>query len=148
MLAVCSAFAIAVELSLRTFSATAAFTGAATFALISDIAARSGSSSPASVLSSSRLSCLYSSCFFLPMCASLVALVDRGGLRCVGVRNRVVREDVRGHGSVDRNRDVRVDERHRGALRQLLAGELVELLARHWAVLGRFLAHVCCSFPG
>src|SRR5436190_10729494 len=106
MLAVCSAFAIAAELSLRTFSATAALTGAATFALISDIAARSGSSSPASVLSSSRVSCLYSSCFFLPMCASLVALVDRGVLRRVCIRDRAVREDVRGHCGVDGDRDV------------------------------------------
>src|SRR5436190_5019173 len=54
MSAVCSAFAIAVELSLRTFSAAATFTGAAIFALISDIAARSGSASPAISSSSSR----------------------------------------------------------------------------------------------
>src|SRR5919204_281317 len=39
----------------------AALIGAAMFALINDIAARSGSSSPASAFSSSRESCLYSS---------------------------------------------------------------------------------------
>jgi hypothetical protein len=50
--------AYAIELSERTFAATAALIGAATFALMSDIAARSGSSSPASVLSSSRVSAL------------------------------------------------------------------------------------------
>src|ERR687885_928003 len=57
---VCCAFAYAIELSLATFSAAARLTGAATFALINDIAARSGSSSPASLFSSSRVSCLYS----------------------------------------------------------------------------------------
>src|SRR5919197_2119074 len=65
MSAVCCAFAYAIELSERTFAAIAALIGAATFALISDIAARSGSSSPASASSSSRVSCLYSS--FSPM---------------------------------------------------------------------------------
>src|ERR671935_112261 len=90
-----TAFAYATELSERTFAAIAALIGAATFALISDIAARSGSSSPAIALSSSRVSCLYSSCF-LPMLSSLrVALVDRGRLRCVRVRDRAVRQDVR-----------------------------------------------------
>src|SRR5512133_1707613 len=128
MLAVCSAFAIAVESSLSAFSATAAFTGAATLALMSDIAARSGSSSPARALSSSRDSWRYSSCF-LPMLSSLVALVDRGVLGRVGVGDRPVREDVRRNGGVDRDRDVRVDQRHRGPLRQLFAGELGELLA-------------------
>src|SRR5919197_4915007 len=135
MFAVCSAFAIAAELSLRTFSATAALTGAATFALMSDIAARSGSSSPARALSSSRVSCLYCS-FLLPMRASLrVALVDRGRLRRVGVRDRVVREHVRRDGSVDRDREVRVDQRHRCPLRQLLARELVQLFAAQLPVL-------------
>src|SRR5438132_6753305 len=135
MFAVCSALAIAVEPSLSTFSATAAFTGAATFALISDMAARSGSSSPARVFSSSRVSCLYSSCF-LPMPTSLVGLVDRCGLRRVCICDRVVRQDVGGHGGVDRDRDVRVDQRHRGPLRELLPGELVQLFARQLRVLG------------
>src|SRR5438105_704421 len=49
------------ELSLRTFRAAAMFTGAATFALISDIAARSGSGSPAIASSSSRVRRRYSS---------------------------------------------------------------------------------------
>src|SRR5205814_6697197 len=58
--AVCSAFAIATELSDNTFSAAARFTGAATFALISDMAARSGRGSPARASSSSRVSFLNS----------------------------------------------------------------------------------------
>src|SRR5215212_1946461 len=135
MFAVCSAFAIAAELSLSAFSATAALTGAATLALISDIAARSGSSSPASALSSSCVSCLYSA-FFLPMPSSLVALVDRGGLGRIGVRDRAVGQHVRRHCGVDRNREVRVDQRHRGPFRQLLACELVELLTRQLLELG------------
>src|SRR5215212_3136761 len=119
----CSAFAYAIELSLATFSAAARLTGAATFALISDIAARSGSSSPASAFSSSRVSERYSGLVSLirPL---LVALDDRGVLRRVGVRDRVVRKDVGGHGRVDRGGDVRVDQRHRGPLRQLFAGDL------------------------
>src|SRR5919201_19639 len=121
---VCCAFAYAMELSDRTFSAIAAFTGAATFALISDIAARSGNSSPASLLSSSRVSCLYSSA----TCLLLGALVDRRGLRRVRVRDRAVRQDVRRDRGVDWNREVRVHERHRRALGQFLTGELLELL--------------------
>src|SRR5438309_9558728 len=142
MFAVCSAFAMAAELSLRTFSATAALIGAATFALMSDIAARSGSSSPASALSSSRVSCLYCSCL-LPMLSSLrVALVDRCRLCRVRVGDRVVRKDVRRDGGVHGDRDVRVHERHRGPLGQLLARELRELVAGQLPVLGRLLAHV------
>src|SRR5438046_1465147 len=60
-----TAFAYATEPSERTLAATAALIGAATFALISDIAARSGSSSPASSLSSSCVSCRYSWGFFI-----------------------------------------------------------------------------------
>src|SRR5436305_8217806 len=108
----CSAFAYATEWSERTFAATAALIGSARFALISDMAARSGSSSPASSFSSSRVSLRYSS----PIGSSLVALVDRGLLRGVGVGDRTVREDVGRHGGVHRNRDVRVDQRHCGAL--------------------------------
>src|SRR6476660_8642731 len=115
MLAVCSAFAYAVELSLKAFNATAALTGAATFALISDIAARSGSSSPASLFSSSRLRLLYS-WDLSPILASLVALVDRGVLCRVCIRDRSVREDVCGHGCIHGDGDVRVDQRHRRAL--------------------------------
>src|SRR5437016_11908943 len=120
MLAVCSAFAIAVELSLSAFRATAALIGAATFALISDIAARSGSSSPARAFSSSRLSWRYSCC--LPMLSLLeIALVDRRRLCGVRVGDCSVREDVRRHGGVHGDREVRIHERHRGPLRQLLA---------------------------
>src|SRR4051794_27602017 len=51
---------------------------------MSDIAARSGSSSPASFSSSSRLSCLYS-CGSLPMCLSLVRmLVWKGCIELAG----------------------------------------------------------------
>src|ERR671916_318787 len=96
----CSAFAYAIELSDRTFAATAALTGAARFALISDIAARSGSGSPAIASSSSRDSWRYSCGAFSLMIppAWLVALVDRGRLRRVRVRDRAVREDVRRDG--------------------------------------------------
>src|SRR5436190_1762644 len=131
----CTALAYATELSERTLAATAALIGAATFALMSDIAARSGSSSPASSLSSSCVSWRYSS-GFLPMLSSLVALVDRGLLRSVGVRDCAVREDVRRDGRVHGDRDVRVDQRHRSPLRQLLARELRELLAGQLLVVG------------
>src|SRR5439155_18245099 len=122
MLPVCCAFAYATELSLRTFSATAALIGAAMFALISDIAARSGSSSPASAFSSSRLSCLYSSSLPMRLLLQLLlgGLGDVAGLLRVRVRDRVVAQHVQRDGGVDRRCDVRVDERHRGALRQLL----------------------------
>src|SRR3954451_18222288 len=127
MSAVCVALAIAAELSERTLAATAAFTGAAMFALMSDIAARSGSSSPASSLSASRVIGLYSDMSRSP----LVALRDVGGLRGVGVRDGAVGERVERDGGVDRGGHVGVDERHCGALGELLAGELVELLAGH-----------------
>src|ERR671933_633622 len=122
---VCCAFAYATEPSLSTVSASAALTGAATFALISDIAARSGSSSPASWLSSSRDSFRYSSHTY----SSLRRLRDVAGLLRVRVRDRVVARDVQRGSEVDGRGDVRVDERHRRPLRQLLAGELVQLLA-------------------
>src|SRR5580765_3531401 len=98
MLTVCSAFAYATEWSERTLAATAAFTGAARLALISDIAARSGSASPASSSSSSRVMGRYSVCS--PMClrSFLGALVHRRVLRGAGDRRRVVRQDVRGDG--------------------------------------------------
>src|SRR5688500_18965584 len=107
MSTVCSAFAYAIELSERTFAATAAFTGAARFALISDIAARSGSSSPASSSSSSRVSVRYSSCFLSGMLRLLVGLVDGRVLDSVGVRDRVVACDVQRDGGVDRRGRVR-----------------------------------------
>src|SRR4051794_15389247 len=58
--AVWVACATAVELSDRTLRAAAKLTGAATLALMSDIAARSGSASPARPSSSSRVSLRYS----------------------------------------------------------------------------------------
>src|SRR5438094_7728547 len=116
-----TAFAYATELSERTFAATAALIGAATFALISDIAARSGSSSPASSFSSSRERALYS-WGLLPMSVllSLVRLRDVGGLLRVGIRGRAVAQYVQCNSCIDGCGHVRVDERHRGALRQLL----------------------------
>src|SRR5919199_231169 len=131
MVTFCSAFAYAIELSLATLSAAARLIGAATFALIRDIAARSGSSSPASAFSSSRVSFRYSSLIEPP----LGGLVDRSVLRGVRIGDRPVGEDVRRDRGVDGRRDVRVDERHRRPLRQLLAGELVQLLARQLPVL-------------
>src|SRR5439155_6876250 len=50
-------------------------------------------------------------------------------LLCVRGRNGPVREHVRGDGGVHRNRHVRVDQRHRGPLRQVLAGNFLELVA-------------------
>src|SRR2546423_2887628 len=69
----CCALATAVESSLRTLRAAAAFTGAATFASIRDIAWRSGSSSPSCSSSSSgaRSSPLFGSVTaFLPVSLS------------------------------------------------------------------------------
>src|SRR5207248_362096 len=136
---VCCAFAYATELSLSTFSATAALIGAATFALMSDIAARSGSSSPAIALSSSRVSCLYSWALS-PMRASSFALrrlIDRHVLLRVRPGDRAVRKDVRRDRGVDRDRQVGVHERHGRALREFLAGDLAQLLARQLPVLVR-----------
>src|ERR671914_252002 len=136
----CTAFAYAIEPSERTFAATAAFTGAARFALMSDIAARSGSSSPASASSSSRVSWRYSS-FSSVMRSALVVLDDRGRLLGVRVGDRVVRRDVQRQCGVDRRGHVRVDERHGGPLGQLLTGELVELLVGERPVLVHLLCH-------
>src|SRR3982750_3012415 len=154
--AVCSAFAYATELSERTFAASAKLIGAATFALISDIAARSGSSSPAISFSSSRVSALYCCCCcscsairasfassVRALRAELVALLDRRRLLGVGVGDRVVAQHVEGERGVDRGRHVGVDQRHRGSLRQLLASELVQLLAGQLLVaLLLFVGHV------
>src|SRR5919198_6577983 len=131
--AVCCAFAYATEPSERTFAAIAALIGAATFALISDIAARSGSSTPASAFSSSCVSVLYSSS---AICVLLqVALVDRCLLRRIGGGGRAVRKHIRREREIDRNGDVRIHERHRRPLRQLLAGDSVQLLAGEHPVL-------------
>src|SRR5436190_4587811 len=107
MFAVCWASAYATESSERTFSAAAMFTGAATFALISDIAARSGSSSPAIASSSSFVSVRYSSGLsaMLPAPFGLVGLVDRRVLLGVGPGRRVIGEHVRSDGRVHRDGD-------------------------------------------
>src|SRR5439155_21928270 len=146
MLPVCSAFAYASELSERTFAATAALIGAAMFALISDIAARSGSSSPAMALSSSRDSWRYSatSFFFFPISCllrRLGRLSDVAGLLRVRVCDRVVAQHVQRVGGIHRRGDVRVDQRHRGSLRQLLAGDSVQLLVGEQPVLLGLVAH-------
>src|SRR3954451_25166525 len=76
-----------------------------------------------------------------------VVLRDVRGLRRVRVGDRVVREHVRRHRRVDRRGQVGVDQRHRGALGQLLARELVELLAGQRPVLlGAVVSHR--SFSG
>src|SRR3954466_14794122 len=95
--AVCVALAIAVELSERTFSATAALIGAAMLALMRLIAARSGSSSPAIALSSSRVSLRYSSAI---VCSS-ARLRDRCRLLRVRVGDRAVGRDVQRGSEVD-----------------------------------------------
>src|SRR3954451_31588 len=152
MFAVCWALANATELSDSTFAATAALTGAATFALMSDMAARSGSSSPASSESSSRVSGRYSwglfsaISLFPPVCGfwwlrRSVRLRDRGVLAGVRDRRRAVGDGVQGDRGVHRRRDVGVEERHRRALGQLLAGELRELLARQRPVLLGLVRH-------
>src|SRR5215212_2448949 len=156
--AVWVALAYATESSLATFSASAALIGAATFAFTSDIAARSGSGSPASVSSSSRVSGVYCVSLLLMRITSpwwscargLHALRDRGALRGVGVGDGAVREDVGRQAEVHRHGEVRVHERHRCALGQLLAGERVELVAGEWRVLLVVAEHVsvtslsCC----
>src|SRR5919201_994629 len=119
------------EVSERTFAAIAALIGMARFALTSDIAARSGIGSPATLSSSSRVSLWYCS-VLATFCASLrlrVALGDVSVLDRARVGGRVVAQDVERERGVHRSSDVRVDERHRGPLRQRLTRELVELLA-------------------
>src|ERR671924_663825 len=92
----CVAVATAAELSLRTFSASAALIGAATFAFTSDIAARSGSGSTASSSSSRAVSVsvlvmVVISSFLLGTPGGLAdALVDRGELLGDGHGRRVV----------------------------------------------------------
>src|SRR5919202_1833706 len=73
----------------------------------------------------------------------LVGLRDRGRLGGLRERDRVVRQDVQRDGRVHRRGNVGVDQRHRGALGQLLARELLELLARQGLVLlGGLIRHV------
>src|SRR5688572_2952791 len=119
---------MAIELSDRTFAATAALIGAATLALISDIASRSGSSEPCCFDISSFESALrgftptaLTACLaillpvlFIFAIPSLlrtrrfnrradVALIDRRVLGRIGVGDSTVREDVGGHSRVDRD---------------------------------------------
>src|SRR5919206_1191567 len=129
MLPVCSALAYAIELSLATFSASAALIGAATLALTSDIAARSGSGSTDSGSSSLGVRSVMVVIRGQLLCRGLDALDDRGGLLGAGGGEGAVRQHVRGEREIDRDREVRVDERHRGAVGQrldLLHLELVQ----------------------
>src|SRR5919202_348364 len=74
---------------------------------------------------------------------SAVGLRDRRVLRRLGDGDRAVGERVQRDGRVHRRRNVGVDQRHRGALGQLLARELLELLARRGLVLlGGLIRHV------
>src|ERR671934_1745694 len=135
----CWAFAYATELSLSTLSARAALIGAATFALIRDIAARSGSGSPAMASSSSRVRRLYFSVTTAPFSGELRGLADRGVLNGVRVGDRPIGQDVRRDRRIHRNGEIRVDERHRRALRQRLPCQLCELAA------GQHLVLLCLS---
>src|SRR4051794_8000888 len=94
MFIVCSAFAYATELSDATLSARAALMGAAMLALMRDIAARSGSASPASASSSSRVIGRNSA-----MSLSFRRLVWRRAVRAGALL------DVRRHDSVDLSPD-------------------------------------------
>src|SRR5256885_4415053 len=104
----CVAFAYATEPSLRAFSAMAALIGAATFAFTSDIAARSGSSSPASSFSSSAVSFLYSLSAMRDLLVALGDVADR--LLCACGRGRVVARHGESGGEVDRRGHVGGDE--------------------------------------
>src|SRR5437588_561520 len=146
MLTFCSASAYATELSDRTLAAIAAFTGAARFALMSDIAARSGSGSPARASSSSRVRRLYSTSLRTVRHLPLRALVDRHRLGRIGVSSRVVGEDVGRDRGVHRCGDVRIDQRHRGPLGERLPGDRLELLAAQAAVFLWLLRHAYPSF--
>src|SRR5918992_4430027 len=88
MSAVCSAMATAVEWSDRTLAARARFTGAAMFALISDMAARSGRGSPARASSSSRVRRLKSSVLAMISLPSLSSVVTHLPLGLWVVDNR------------------------------------------------------------
>src|SRR5581483_10537163 len=120
------------------FAATAALTGAAMLALISDMASRSGSSSPPSAANSSSVRPLV----FSLISSSLDALVQIVLLDRVGVCRGVVRQDVGGHRRIHRNGDVGVDERH-----GFTVGELFARLRRQLFVSEALLAirHVSSS---
>src|SRR6266516_436504 len=140
--AYCCAFAYATELSLSALSATAALIGAAMFAFTSDIAARSGRAS-AVWLSSSSSARPWVFSYVIVLLLSSVGrwssagrgrrrlhhqpLRDRGLLLRVRRRDRAVRENIGGHGCVDRQREVRVHERHRRPLGQCLDPLSLEL---------------------
>src|SRR5207248_3133232 len=105
------------------------------FAFTSDIAARSGNSSPAIASSSSFESFTY--CGWSAISPLLrVGLGDRRVLRGACIRHRAVGKDVERKSRVDRRGDVRVDQRHHGTLGKRLARDLLELFAGQSVVLG------------
>src|SRR5258708_2516858 len=72
-----------------------------------------GPGAAAAGVSITRVRWRYSSAMLppsLPCRSGLVALVDRGLLRRVGIGDRAVREHVRGHCGVHRDRDVCVHQ--------------------------------------
>src|SRR5688572_19344010 len=134
------------ESSDRMLAAMAALMGAATFALMSDIASRSGNSAACWASSSSLVSSGWGTGFGSsaiwgpPICVKgggrysrrpwLVSgtLVDRRVLHGVRVGSRAVGEHVSGHRGIDGHGDVRIDQRHRlaiGQFRRLLLELLV-----------------------
>src|SRR5436305_5147148 len=132
------ASAYATDPSESTFAASARLIGAATLALIRDIAARSGSGSPAIFSSSSLVRTLYwpSSFFLEPMLASWSGgLGDVRRLGRLGDRRGVVGQHVQRERRVDRGGDVRVDQGHGGPLGQGLSRQLVQLFAGQHLVL-------------
>src|SRR5438552_3437027 len=113
MAPVCCAFAYAMDLGGRTRAAAAAWSSAGPLASVRAIAARSGSSSPASAFSSSGLSLRYSS------------LTRTSSSFAVRRLDRWVERDRRLRGD---RRDRRRDQAHHLAIRQpfrLLAFELL-----------------------
>src|SRR5919107_3862064 len=126
--AVWTAFAYAIELSLATLSASAALIGAATLAFTSDIAARSGSGSTFSASSS----LVVRSVMVVMVVGSfgLDALDDRGVLGRAGGGDSAVRQHVGGQREVHGDREVRVHQRHRGAVGQRLDLQRVDLMNR------------------
>src|SRR5437763_6777309 len=133
---VCCAFAYATELSLSTLSAAARLIGAATFALISDIAARSGSSSPAIAFNSSRVSCLYSWSLPTAMPPSGVTWIGRWGSagsrprmpsRCPTARWRRARHSRESRGSRSRATSPRAQAALRRRVRSALPASTCDI---------------------
>src|ERR671934_2025832 len=105
------AFAYATELSDNTLAASARLIGAATLALIKDMAARSGSASMVSAWSSSSSPiCFIFSAYLLEGCVALDPLWDVVRLNGVGISRCVVAQDVESERRVNWGRNVGVDQ--------------------------------------